>query len=121
MAHLMSSFSVGDGRQGYSSEGPYDAIHVGAAAPTLPQAVIANIEIFQIGPNADFDLYLYHKLVDQLAPGGRIIIPVGPEGRDQYLEQVDKPAGGGDIRRTRLMGVRYVPLTDKARQIGDEL
>jgi len=31
---------VGDGRQGYSSEGPYDAIHVGAAAPTLPQAVL---------------------------------------------------------------------------------
>lgn len=59
--------------------------------------------------------------MDQLAPGGRIIIPVGPEGRDQYLEQVDKPADGGAIRRTRLMGVRYVPLTDKARQIGDEL
>jgi len=89
---------VGDGRQGYSSEGPYDAIHVGAAAPTLPQA-----------------------LVDQLAPGGRIIIPVGPEGGDQYLEQVDRPASGGDVKRTRLMGVRYVPLTDKARQIGDEL
>ena len=39
-ADLISSFSVGDGRQGYSSEGPYDAIHVGAAAPTLPQAVL---------------------------------------------------------------------------------
>lgn len=62
------------------------------------------------------------KLVDQLAPGGRIIIPVGPEGRDQYLEQVDKPInGGGAITRTKLMGVRYVPLTDKARQIGGEL
>ena len=60
-------------------------------------------------------------MVDQLAPGGRIIIPVGPEGGDQYLEQVDRPANGGDIKRTRLMGVRYVPLTDKARQIGDEL
>ena len=59
--------------------------------------------------------------MDQLAPGGRIIIPVGPEGGDQYLEQVDKPADGGAIKRTRLMGVRYVPLTDKARQIGDEL
>lgn len=90
---------VGDGREGYAAEGPYNAIHVGAAAPTLPQA-----------------------LVDQLAPGGRIIIPVGPEGRDQYLEQVDKPInGGGAITRTKLMGVRYVPLTDKARQIGDEL
>ena len=30
---------VGDGRQGYVQDGPYHAIHVGAAAPTLPQAV----------------------------------------------------------------------------------
>ena len=30
---------TGDGRQGYEPEAPYDAIHVGAAAPTLPQAV----------------------------------------------------------------------------------
>lgn len=32
-------FVVGDGRQGFEAEGPYDAIHVGAAAPTLPEAV----------------------------------------------------------------------------------
>lgn len=32
-------FSVGDGRMGYAEEAPYDAIHVGAAAPTVPQAV----------------------------------------------------------------------------------
>ena len=32
-------FVVGDGRQGYSPDGPYDAIHVGAAAPVLPEAV----------------------------------------------------------------------------------
>lgn len=31
--------SVGDGRMGHSEEAPYDAIHVGAAAPTVPQAV----------------------------------------------------------------------------------
>lgn len=30
---------AGDGRQGYPEDGPYDAIHVGAAAATLPQAV----------------------------------------------------------------------------------
>ena len=35
----MSLFSVGDGREGYAADGPFDAIHVGAAAPTLPQAV----------------------------------------------------------------------------------
>jgi len=30
---------VGDGRQGYAAEGPYDAIHVGASASRLPQAL----------------------------------------------------------------------------------
>lgn len=34
--------SVGDGRMGYTEEAPYDAIHVGAAAPTVPQAVSLN-------------------------------------------------------------------------------
>ena len=65
-------------------------------------------------------LFSFLKLVNQLLPGGRIIIPVGPEGRDQFLEQIDKSTdGGGMITRTKLMGVRYVPLTDKARQIRD--
>lgn len=34
-------FLVGDGRLGFPDEAPYDAIHVGAAAPTLPKAVCA--------------------------------------------------------------------------------
>lgn len=37
---------LGDGRQGYPSDGPYNAIHVGAAAPTLPQPVSKNLPLF---------------------------------------------------------------------------
>ena len=80
---------LADGWNGWTPEAPYDVIHVGAAAATLPQ-----------------------KLVDQLKPGGRMIIPVGPQGGKQYLVAITKEKSGS-IKQENLMGVRYVPLVQK--------
>uniref|UniRef100_A0A0W0GCJ4 Protein-L-isoaspartate O-methyltransferase n=1 Tax=Moniliophthora roreri TaxID=221103 RepID=A0A0W0GCJ4_MONRR len=82
---------AGDGRKGLASDGPYDAIHVGAAAPTIPES-----------------------LVEQLASPGRMFIPVGT--LMQNILHVDKDADG-KLTQTEVMGVRYVPLTDRDKQM----
>ena len=75
---------VGDGSQGWPEAAPYDAILVSAAAPKLPP-----------------------PLLEQLAEGGRMIVPVGfYEG--QELELVRKQQGQPHI--TRLDACRFVPL-----------
>ena len=84
-------FVAGDGRKGLPDEGPYDAIHVGAAATELHQT-----------------------LVDQLTSPGRLFIPVEDSGGygDQWIWVVDKDEKG-NVTKKRKEGVRYVPLTDK--------
>lgn len=84
---------VGDGRLGWRDLAPYDAIHVGASAPELPQ-----------------------PLLDQLKPGGRMVIPVG--NMFQELQVVDKASDGSITVRTET-SVRYVPLTSRAAQLHD--
>ena len=77
---------VGDGYQGWAEKGPFDAIVVTAAAPSIPPA-----------------------LVEQLKPGGRMVIPVGPSGAVQDLVLLTKDADG-KVQHKRVLQVRFVPL-----------
>ena len=81
-------FLKADGWDGIPAAAPFDAIHVGAAARTVPDA-----------------------LVNQLARGGRLVIPVGEPNAPQFLVQVDKRQDDS-LQVSRLFGVRYVELVD---------
>jgi protein-L-isoaspartate(D-aspartate) O-methyltransferase len=76
---------TGDGTRGWSEHAPFDAILVTAAAPEPPE-----------------------KLVEQLAPGGRMVIPLG-DGEVQQLSVVEK-ALDGTIAILALMPVRFTRL-----------
>ncbi|CAD5208994.1 unnamed protein product [Bursaphelenchus okinawaensis] len=80
-----------DGRLGHAALGPYDAIHVGAAASKIPE-----------------------ELINQLARGGRMLIPVGTT--EQQFLQIDK-SENDKITSKNLYGVIYVPLTSKDHQL----
>ncbi|RPJ72553.1 MAG: protein-L-isoaspartate(D-aspartate) O-methyltransferase [Desulfobacteraceae bacterium] len=74
----------GDGSKGWEEESPFDAIIVTAGAPEVPESLIA-----------------------QLAPGGRLVVPVGGQ-HTQELVLLIKDAHG--IQRTPLGGCRFVKL-----------
>ena len=78
---------VGNGALGWTEEAPFDAIIVTAAAERMPPA-----------------------LLQQLAPGGRMIIPVGPHGGDQKLILITKDEAG-EIAQREVLHVAFVPLT----------
>jgi protein-L-isoaspartate(D-aspartate) O-methyltransferase len=79
----------GDGGKGLPEHAPFDRILVAAAAPSVPT-----------------------PLVEQLSPGGIMLIPVGTRGFYQELLVVEKSADGRVTER-RWGGVAFVPLTGK--------
>jgi protein-L-isoaspartate(D-aspartate) O-methyltransferase len=89
LAHLGCSNVLvrhGDGTLGWPEHAPYDAIVVTAGGPSVPEA-----------------------LVEQLAPGGRLVIPIGEDRTLQHLLRVTRD-GDGRLRREMLGDVRFVPL-----------
>jgi protein-L-isoaspartate(D-aspartate) O-methyltransferase len=78
------SMLLGDGTVGWREYSPYDAILVSAGGPSIPQ-----------------------PLIDQLAEGGRMIVPVGGM-EEQTLKLVEKE--GGQARISDVAPVRFVPL-----------
>ena len=81
-----SRFLLGDGHTGWPEEAPFDRIMVTAAAVSIPDA-----------------------LIDQLAPGGRMIIPVGEPNDVQQLHIVTRD-DSGRVADSNDIGVRFVSL-----------
>lgn len=82
---------IGDGYQGWPDAAPFDAILVTAAPDHVPQ-----------------------PLIDQLKPGGRLVIPVGSQIGGQDLLVVEKSGDGRTLKRSALP-VRFVPLTREGK------
>jgi len=77
-------YRLGDGWEGWRKYGPYDGIIVAAAAEDLPQ-----------------------KLLEQLAPAGRLVIPVGPAGRQELIMVTRQ---NDHFEQASLGLVSFVPL-----------
>ena len=83
----------GDGYLGWPEHAPFDGIIVTAGAPHVP-----------------------NPLLQQLKPGGRMVIPVGPAYATQQLKVVRK-AADGSVREARIIPVAFVPMTrDKQKR-----
>ncbi len=81
---------AGDGYAGWPEAAPFDAIIVTCAPERVPPA-----------------------LREQLKPGGRLCIPVGPAGGEQELRLLEKDAEGA-LRLRAVLPVRFVPMTGRA-------
>jgi protein-L-isoaspartate(D-aspartate) O-methyltransferase len=84
LGHYNVRFRLGDGWEGWHKYAPYDGIIVAAAAGELPP-----------------------KLLEQLAPGGRLVMPVGPSGRQALVRVTQRP---DRCEQETLGAVSFVPL-----------
>lgn len=82
---------IGDGFRGWEEAAPFDAIIVTCSPDAIPQ-----------------------PLIDQLADGGRMIIPVGPQGEPQQLVLLRKT--GERIEQKKVLPVVFVPMTGEAEK-----
>jgi protein-L-isoaspartate(D-aspartate) O-methyltransferase len=81
---------AGDGYAGWPEFAPFDGIIVTAAPPKVPQ-----------------------PLIDQLKPGARLAVPEGVHEQELVVYEKTK---AGDLRRTSVIPVRFVPMTGKAQE-----
>jgi len=84
---------LGDGRSGWPEQAPFDRIMATAAPDEIPA-----------------------PLIEQLAVGGRLVIPVGSQGGPQWMMVVDKTSSG--VVQKRTIPVQFVPLTRDRQQPG---
>ena len=80
---------IGDGYKGWPEQAPFDRIMVTAAPKEIPE-----------------------KLVEQLAPGGIMVLPVGETVMMQYLWLITKD-NDGQIEKEKILPVRFVPMVKK--------
>jgi protein-L-isoaspartate(D-aspartate) O-methyltransferase len=80
---------AGDGNAGWPEHAPYDGILVAATAPNVPPA-----------------------LVEQLRPGGRMVLPIGEPGGKQSLMRIVKD-DAGHVRQRMVLSVAFVPLVKR--------
>jgi protein-L-isoaspartate(D-aspartate) O-methyltransferase len=83
---------IGDGYRGWPEHAPFDSIVVTAAPREVPA-----------------------PLIEQLKPGGRLVVPVGAQAAGQLLLLIEKRSDGTLIRRN-VLAVRFVPLTGEAEK-----
>jgi protein-L-isoaspartate(D-aspartate) O-methyltransferase len=82
---------LGDGAAGWPEEAPFNGIIVGAAAPRIPEPLLA-----------------------QLAPGSRLVIPVGDlASQELVILERGGPTSGAQLVQRQAGGVRFVPLISR--------